>query len=278
MRSIRWLSVPVFAVAVACVSAAAAVAAPASLPGAAKGCTTSAPQGSCGPYNSYPDITGTTSSTHIGNNVWNQVHGWRQTLTATSPGDWQVTANMPAGNTAVASYPSIGANYGQVTNTPTPLADFSLIRSWFTEKMNATARTSAWAAFDIWLGQGTSPNWTNEVMIQHDFAGNGACAIVATATFPGPGGALQPWHLCKFGSELIWKLGANEQHKVSEQTGVVHILAMLRWLEGHHYLPARSGLWAIGYGWEICSTGGRPETFTVSAYALRTMCRAHACQ
>jgi hypothetical protein len=259
--------------------AAVALAAPASLPGTAKGCSTSAAQGKCGPYDSYPDITGTTSSTYIGNNVWNPVHGSQQTLTATDPGDWQVTANMPAGNTAVASYPSIGANYGQSNNVSTPLSSFSLIDSWFTENMHAMARTSAWAAYDIWLGHGASSNWTYEVMIQHDFAGNGACTSLATAAFLGPGGVLQDWHLCKYGSELIWKLGANDKKKVSEWTGVVHILVMLLWLEHHGYLPANAGLWAVGYGWEICSTGGQPETFTVSSYALRTRCRAHyVCQ
>jgi hypothetical protein len=162
---------------------------------------------------------------------------------------------------------------------PTPLKSYSMIRSSFAEHMNATARTSAWAAYDIWLGRdGCSNCASHEVMIQHDFANNGACTTMAKATFPGPGGAPQRWHLCKYGSELIWKLGSDEQHKVSERTGVVHILAMLRWLVRHGYLPARTGLWAVGYGWEICSTGSRPETFTVSAYALRARCKTHGCR
>ena len=278
MRSTHWLSASILAFAVACAPVAAALAAPAPLPDAAKGCSTSAAQGSCGPYDGYPGITGTTSSTRIGNNVWNPIRGWHQTLTATSPGDWQVTASMPAGNTAVVSYPSIGANYGRITNVPTPLTSYSTILSRFTEHMNATSHTSAWAAYDIWLGRdGCSNCASDEVMIQHDFANNGACTTLATATFPGPHGAPQHWHFCKYGSELIWKLGAGEQNKVSERTGVVHILAMLRWLMRHHYLSARAGLWQIGYGWEICSTGGRPETFTVSAFALRAVCKTHGC-
>lgn len=278
MRSTRWLPALVLALAVACAPAAAALAAPASLHSTARGCTTSAAQGRCGPYDSYPNITGTTASTYIGNDVWNPISGWHQTVDAISPGEWHVTANMPAGNTAVVSYPSIGANYGRVTNTPTPLARYSQIRSSFTEKMNATARTSAWAAYDIWLGHGTSSDWAYEVMIQHDFARQGACAAVGKATFPGPGGVPQHWHLCKYGSELIWQLGADGQHRVSERTGVVHILAMLRWLVHHGYLPTHTGLWMVGYGWEICSTGGQPETFTVSAFTLRARCKAHTCQ
>jgi hypothetical protein len=243
-----------------------AFATPAPLPSTTKGCTTSAAKGSCGPYNSYPGITGTTSDTYVSNNVWNPIPGWRQTLTASSPGRWHVTASMPAGNTAVVSYPSIGANYSR------PLADYSMIRSSFTEKMNATARTSAWAAYDIWLN-----NWADEVMIQHDFANNGPCATVGRATFPGRGGTPQHWHLCKYGSELIWQLGADRK-KISEQTGVVHVLAMLRWLIRHGRLPHGSNLTAVGYGWEIASTGGRPETFKVSAYTLQARCKARACR
>ena len=221
-------------------------------------CTTSAAQGSCGPYDRYPYITGTTSSTRIGNNVWSPISGWQQRLRANNPGQWKVIANMPAGNTAIVSYPSVGANYGQTTNVPTPLSHYSRIRSRFTEHMNATAGTSAWAAYDIWLGRnGCSDCAWREVMIQHDFANNGACDTVARADFRGAGGVAQHWHLCKYGSELIWKLGRGEKRKVSERTGVVPVLTMLRWLVRHHYLPAHTGLWQIGYGWEIASTGGQ---------------------
>ena len=115
-------------------------------------CTTSAAKGRCGPYDTYRHIAGTTSSTYIGNNVWNPIPGQKQTLYANDPGDWSVVADLPAGNTAVVSYPSIGANYGQITDVPTPLTDYSSFYSSFRENMHATTGTSAWAAYDIWLG------------------------------------------------------------------------------------------------------------------------------
>lgn len=238
-------------------------------------CVTSAAQGKCGPYDSYPKITGTTSSTYIGNNVWNPISGWQQTLSATDPGNWHVTADMPAGNTAIASYPSIGANYGQTTDVPTPLSDYASIYSSFTEDMHATSGTSAWAAYDVWVGQnGCSSCKASDVMIQHDFANNGACTAVASATFGGSNGVpSQPWHLCQFGSELVWKLGTNDNSKISEQSGSVDILAMVNWLVTHGYLPANTGLWSIGYGWEIASTGGQSETFTVSNFSLTPTCK-----
>jgi hypothetical protein len=244
------------------------------LPSPLPDCTTSAAEGRCGPYDNYSQITGTTSSTYVGNNVWSPIPDWRQTLYATDPGNWQVTANMPAGNTAVVSYPSIGANYGQITDLPTPLTNYSSIYSSFSETMNATAKTSAWAAYDIWLGPADcspagSTCTSHEVMIQHDFANNGDCTTLATASFGGSGGVpVQDWHLCKYGSELIWKLGADEKNKVSEQSGSVDILSMLTWLVNHGYLPAGTGLWLIGYGWEICSTGGENENFLVNSYSI----------
>jgi hypothetical protein len=235
-------------------------------PPASDVCTTSALKGECGPYSTYRQITGTTSKTHIGNNVWNPIPGAHQTLSATNPGSWYVTATLPPRNTAVVSYPSIGANYGRVTDVPTPLTHYSSIYSSFSESMNATRGTSAWAAYDIWLGPNNcSPAQCDEqeVMIQHDFAHNGACPTLATADFGGSGGVpVQTWKLCQFGSELVWKLAGNEH------SGSVNLLSMLTWLVNHQYLPANTGLWSIGYGWEICSTGGVQERFQVSGFSL----------
>lgn len=216
-------------------------------------CVTPAAKANCGPYN-YPLIQGASQNPTVGNDVWAPISGWKQTLYADNPGNWRVSANMPAGNTAVVSYPSIGALYGDRR-----LSHFSGMYSSFTETMHARKSTSAWAAYDIWLN-----NYNNEVMIQHDFANNGPCGAVASATFGGSGGVpVQRWNLCQFGSELIWKLAGRSEH-----SGRVNILAMLSWLEGHRFLPRSSSLTLIGYGWEICSTGGRPESFQVSRFSI----------
>jgi hypothetical protein len=215
-------------------------------------CVTSAAKANCGPF-TYPQIEGTSSNPTVGQDVWSPITGWQQTLYANSPGDWHVVANMPAGNTAVVSYPSSGSNYGD-----RPLSSFSAMYSSFSENMNATSGTSAWAAYDIWLNNGN-----NEVMIQHDFANQGACDTAATADFGGSGGVpVQHWNFCQYGSMLNWKLPGNEQ------SGSVDILAMLTWLENHGYLPKGSTLGLIGYGWEIASTGGQSETFRVSRFSI----------
>jgi hypothetical protein len=218
--------------------------------GTGAACTTSAQKGECGPF-AYPQIDGTSGNPSVGNNVWAPISGWQSTLYANNPGNWWVIANMPAGNTAVVSYPSSGSNYGRA------LSSFSSLYSSFSENMNATSATSAWAAYDIWLNGGS-----NEVMIQHDFADNGACSG-PNATFGGSGGVpVQHWYLCQFGSELVWKLTGDEQ------SGSVDILSMLTWLESHGYLQKNSTLESIGYGWEIASTGGANEKFQVNSYSI----------
>ena len=210
-------------------------------------------KGGCGPYR-YPAITDSNGDTTVGQDVWNPIPGWHQTLYATEPGNWYVTANMPAGNTAVVSFPNTGQPYNEV-----PLSGFSSIYSSFSENMHATGGTSAWAAYDLWFN-----HWGNEVMIQHDFANNGPCPAQATATFGGSGGVpVQNWNLCKYGSELIWKLTGGNEH-----SGTVDLLSMLTWLENHGYLPHNSTVTDFSYGFEICSTGGRPETFTVNRFSI----------
>ena len=137
----------------------------------------------------------------------------------------------------------------------------SSIYSSFSENMNETSGTDAEAAYDIWLN-----NWGERGDDPERFLCSPArCATIAsTATFGGSGGVpVQNWNLCQFGSELIWQLAGR-----NEQSGSVDILAMLTWLVSHGYLPQRSGLTGISYGFEICSTGGRPETFTLSQFSI----------
>jgi hypothetical protein len=52
------------------------------------------------------------------------------------------------------------------------------------------------------------------------------------------------------GGEIIFSLDHNEH------TGTVHILATLRWLQAHKYVPAHAKVAQADFGWEICSTGG----------------------
>jgi hypothetical protein len=208
--------------------------------------------------------------------MWNAGSGTTQTLSVNDPGSWSVTANsQPPGSTAVQTYPDTQQIYTRSDNSPDPLSGFSSIISSFGESMGGGSGTSAEAAYDIWLGQNSSTNYANEVMIWNDMSNRGTCGgatVLTNANFGGSNGVPQQnWTLCKWGSsELIWYLTSG-----NETSGTVDVLSMLSFLESHGYLPANSGLNQIQYGFEICSTHGA-ATFTVSKLAITSSCKSGA--
>lgn len=226
-------------------------------------CVTSNFSGRCGPYNTSV-VTGASGAPYVDQNVWGPIRGQTQTLSANSTGDWQVVSQVPAGNTAVTAFPNTGAPFGEA-----PLSSFSTIVASFSETMPHTAGTSAWATYDLWLN-----NWSYEVMIQHDFVGNGPCEFVEVANFGGSK-RVPPrlWGLCVYGSVLIWKLAApgsavGTSKTINESSGSVDIKSMIAWLVTHGYMTADPTITNLSYGWEICSTSGVKQTFRLSDYSL----------
>src|SRR5215472_2293272 len=234
---------------------------------APSGRSTSDPNGALGPYY-YPHITNTNGyNTYVGNNMWAAGgSGMMQTLTAFGPDKWFVAAKAPAGNTGVLSYPDTqqlfnnwnGSGWnGSGNQTNTPIGRLEQLTSTFAESMNANPRTNAEAAYDIWLSGTSGPN---EIMIWIDNAnrGTGGAAQIGSGSFDG-----QKWTLLQYqGGEVIWSLDANEQ------SGAVDILAMLRDLQSRGLVSSGAAIGEIDFGFEICSTGGVPETFSVSSYSL----------
>ena len=269
MRSIRWFAVLILTLTVAGAPTAAALAAPVTPAATAWRCTTSALQGNCGPYSYRPITNSNGFTTYVANNKWgcgSPDQCGRQTVQANTPGNWQVTSNQKAGNTAVLTYPDVQQIFTHTNDVDPPLASFHAVFSHFSEAMHATAGTDVEAAYDIWLSNTKGPN---EVMIWVDNhgRGNGGARRIGHATI-----FKQPFTVFEFGTgEIIFSLDHNEQ------TGTAHILASLYWLIHHKIVSARAALGQVDFGWEICSTGGRPETFTVSAYSLRSVCRTRGC-
>jgi len=141
--------------------------------------------------------------------------------------------------------------------TDTPISRLKQLTSTFAENMNADPRTDAEAAYDIWLSSTSGPH---EIMIWIDNAnrGTGGAIQIGTGTFGG-----QKWTLLQYhGGEVIWSLNANEQ------SGTVDILAMLQHLQSRGLASSGAAISQIDFGFEICSTGGVPETFSVSNYSL----------
>jgi hypothetical protein len=241
-------------------------------------CTTSAPQGQCPPYGSqvqgepYPGIVGTTGEITVGNNVFGPAsNSYSQKLYVVSPGNWSVVANFPAG-TSVRSFPNTGQtqNWINGTNLPAALSSWSSMFSSYSVSLDAHSGTVGEAAYDLWFD-----DWHNEVMIQTDFAGDSLrprCdvlhEVITTQTFGGTNGVpSQRWNLCKFGPEIIWQPATG----INYPSGKVNVMAMLTWLETHgngNYLPANPTLTAISFGFEICSTGSRDQTFRLNNFSF----------
>jgi len=230
-------------------------------------CVTSALTGTCGPY-ADPDITDADGyNTNIANNMWGcgavqppkaDAYCGVQTVTAHGPGNWSVTSKQKTGNTGVLSYPDVAQVFTLGNDTDPPIRGFSAITSSFTETMNATAKTDAEAAYDIWLDNGKAPD---EIMIWVDDhgqtpAGKNKGRVVIGGT-----------------RYELWSAdGTTSLVRSNERSGTVKILAVLKWLQSRGYVSSTARLGQVDFGWEICSTGGVPETFTISRYTLKDTC------
>ena len=247
-------------------------------PAAARaGCsgTATASDVTCGPYADKGIVMSTGFNTYDTTGCWAHprcgYHLAAPRRTAASAAPWSVKATEPARNTAVRSYPDeqqltnnwCGAGWGGCAHpADTPLRGLRGLRARFGETMPHNARTIAQAAWDIWLSNAAH----NEVMVWVDnvHRGTGGARVDAHAKFAG-----QAWTLENYGGEIIWSLNH------SESSGTVRLLPMLRWLQHHTLpgqntpiLPANARMGQVNFGWEICSTGGQAETFTIHHYSL----------
>jgi hypothetical protein len=210
----------------------------------------------------YSGITNSNGyNTYVINDMWNPPGaGHPQTIYVDNPGHWQVVSDQPAGNTAVLAYPDVQQIFSLPSNAAAPLSGFSTVVSDFTESMPNGGDNEA--AYDIWLGT-PSKSFSQEVMIWVD----------DHRTNPPPGTVVgRPTF---FGAPYtVWDAGGTVYmvRDSNETSGRVDILTMLNWLESNGYSAAGSGLNQIDFGWEICSTDGKAETFTMSQYDLHVAC------
>jgi hypothetical protein len=229
-------------------------------------CTTSSNSGSCGPY-SYADISGSATGggneTSVIQNVWNPTNGASQTLKVDTPGHWSVTANLPASNKAVVSYPDTQQIYTTHSNQPNPLSGYSSITSSYAETSPATSGDDYEAAYDIWANAGSQ-----EIMIWVDNHGQRPSGNdIASATIDGVG--YQVWSNGGVGADSTPISLVMDKPQTS---GTVNVLGDLKWLESSGYMKSGSGINQIDFGWELCSTGGTAQTFTLSQYSIKATC------
>lgn len=193
----------------------------------------------------------TTGKFDIYNNEWNTSEAGPQTIWAYSHRHWGVESTQ-TDTTSVKTYPSVQQNY----NNPR-VTSLSQLHSTFQQSMPSAKDFDAEAAYDLWLNK-----FSIEVMMWVDNHGQRPAGhVIRHVTFYG-----QKFSLWQAGNNLYsFKLIGKHETK-----GTVHLLTMLDWLIKQHYLSSTVTLRQVNFGWEICSTDGKPMDFTVTNYSLAT--------
>ncbi len=179
-------------------------------------------------------------------------------LAGDSPSDWQVSAWQLGDHGRVLAYPDMQMVFtGSNGNDP-------LVRSF--RRITATfAITNPplgdyEAAADMWLDP--AKGQADEIMVwefNHGQTPSGNPAGFATIA------GVRYQVLYDPGATVNFVRVRNVTH------GTIHVLAMLNWLIAHGYETRRVvRLSEFNFGWEICSTGNRWETFRVRDYTLLT--------
>jgi hypothetical protein len=211
---------------------------------------------------SKPDAMWTNHGYVVHNNMWN-AGGYKvtQKISANSYRNWRVTAtaNNARGDGAVKTYPNAHKDFHNWGTGAEPrVRSFRKIRSSFAA---TSPRVGIYnVAYDIWLN-GVPGN--REVMIWTDnYRQVPAGRIVAKGL--------------KF-SGHTWRLYATPDNRYLAfvptkriTQGTLGLRAMLGWLIRKGRVPAKSTLGQICYGVEIVSTGGKPATFKVTNFNVRT--------
>ena len=220
-------------------------------------------QGNCGPYD-FPQVQEMGGSdVQVGQDAFNPVGGMSETTTVPLPfnGTWNTVMNVPASNTSVVAYPGVWTPYSEET-----ISSFHDIYSSFAANSDESSNTSTDIGFDMWFN-----DWNDEVMIQTKEINRQVCTgseILATVQFGGTNGVpVNTWNLCIFDTERIWQItGTGNVYGFT--SGSVDILAMLNYLMSHGHLPPSTTMTAIAYGFEVVTTTGKDETFSMTNFSI----------
>jgi hypothetical protein len=220
-------------------------------------------------------------NTYVANNCWADP-SCKQVLNANDGTDWQVTATEPAGNGSVMTGPELQQQtdnwcaaekmwdsqiqYGCPDGGPAPISALATMTSSYTETMPHNSQTIAEAAYDIWT------NYPSDIMVWNDTVNRcdpGAFGGTTLATGVVTGGNVYDvYRYGGAGAEIIFVLeGSGGPGTCAQVTsGTVDLLGVLRWVNAH--VAAITTVSLIDYTFEVCSTGGSPENFTLSSYSM----------
>ena len=225
---------------------------------------------SCGAYHVPSEIPFSNGyNTYVSNQ--NAPSDGSQTVTAYNPGDWNVTATYPAGNGSVEAYPDTQQLIDDSSGNGPALTEFSSFTSDFSETMPDNSGTIAEAAYDIWT------NYTADIMVWTDTVGRcnaGSFGSTTLATGVSIGGQIYDvYRYGAAGGEIIFVLeGSGGAGACAQQSsGTVDVLGVLNWVNTH--VTAITHVNQVNFGWELCSTGGTDETFTMNSYDMKVTLR-----
>jgi hypothetical protein len=245
---------------------------PASPPTGSYSCSTSDQQGGCPSAGAYTDVNaGTYQAAHVVQDIWNPASALTsQALSASSMSQWQVRATVASGNTAVLSYPDAQDTLTDPTNNPVAFGNFASVKSSYAAQMPSDAGLAGSsddyeAAYDIWLGH-QGADYAQEIMVWTDTR-NQRPAGDDTGhawTDPSTGVAYEAWDSSGHNPVSLVRQG-------NATSGSVDLGSLFTWLRSNGY-TTQTGINQVDYGFELCSTSGRAETFTVTAYTLDATC------
>jgi hypothetical protein len=253
-------------------------------PAGAHTCTTSKPDGNCGPYTYAGNTNSNGYNTYVSNNCWADP-SCKQTVTVTDPGNWSVSASEPAGNGAVMTAPEVQQQFNNwcssahkfdnkvsanCSTSDTPISALTQLSSTYAESTPHNSQTIGQWSWDMWLS--SDSGYADEVMVWVDTNNRCNSGSFGTKLHDPVTIAGQQWtpHRYPNSREFIWVLnGSGGGGTCAQQaSGTVDLLALLKWMQSNGYASPSAAVSLVDGVWEICSTGGQPETFTVSKYQL----------
>jgi hypothetical protein len=198
--------------------------------------------------------------------MWGAQSGTTQTVCATSPGKWTLTARTTQDQGgAVQTYPDVqqltnnwtGNGWGPCGNcVDTPINRLTSLTSSFNITNPPTNQGTWQAAFDIWTSSGELMIWTT--YSDSRLANNGA-------VIENPDVNINGTHY----TDMVY--GGSLQQMVlhgNPSSGTIDILAVLNYWIAKGVLSPNATMGQFDYGWEICSTNGATLNYAVNGYSL----------
>jgi len=186
------------------------------------------------------------------NNEWNASgHTGSQTMYVCNYNNWYVVANWTDdGSHAVLTYPNVQANFRSV-----PISSFSTLTSTFGETDPHVGIYED--AYDMWINGLASAGSTEMMIWTNNFGQRPSGSLVATVTLDG-----RSFHVYRAGTYIAFVAAVNST------SGTLNMLPFFDYAIARAWMPATSVLDQIGYGVELVSTNGTPQTFTFNNFSV----------